>query len=105
MSKIKVDREGIVDSAKKMERHVSDIRSQMKQVKGLNDDLRASWEGMDRAIFDNKYDEMVKEKTTFDNYIKIIGQHADYLRKVDEIYRKAQEDAYNKANRIPKYWD
>ena len=100
MAKITVDRNKFSMAADKIEDHIQLMKNEMLLIKACKQELDGVWEGQDKIAFDAKYEELTNKKSTFDNYIKTLEGYANFIKNADELYRKAQEDAYNKACKI-----
>ena len=100
MAKIIVDRSEFKTAASKIEDHIKMMKNSMILAKSFNQDLNGIYDGKDKIDFQNKFESLFNKDSTFEAYIKTLEGYAAFIKNADELYRKAQEDAYNKASKI-----
>lgn len=100
MAKIRVNRSEFNKAASKIGTHLMTVRAEMMRAKILKLELKGGWEGKDELLFESKFDDLTKKGSTYDNYIKTLEGYQSFINNANELYRKAQEDAYNLARKI-----
>ncbi len=100
-SKIVVNRQKLKDRA----RDVREFADYLKNKKKTGYDITLitnNWKGEDADAFLMKWNELKNDSSAYNDAIKSLEAYAKYLEYAAEQYRKAQEDAYNRANRLPR---
>ena len=68
--------------------------------------LTSDWTGLDAQEFGGKWEGVDADDSTAVKFRKSLKSYGEALTACANEYQSAQEDAYNKANRLPKvlYW-
>lgn len=103
MANIKVDHKKFEQAAGAIEAYVSKHKSNMNAIENAVNSLGTCWHGADYAQFQREWQEIKGTGSTSDKMIRSLEQYADFLRFAANKYRSAQENAVNRADRLPKY--
>ena len=103
MTYIKVDHSKFESAASAIEEYIALMESKMNSVQGEVTILSSSWQGSDFIQFKTEFDKVDNDDSTYIQMKKSLESYAKYLRFAAEKYKKAQIDAVNRANSLPKY--
>lgn len=107
MAVVEVNHKILVEVADAIDSYCStqdrEMRSADADIKSM---LRSDWTGDDAQVFDYKWEGVDGKNSTSFTLKNSLENFRDGLRKCATLYKKAQEDSYNEANRLPKwlYW-
>lgn len=105
MSVIEVNHKSLRTVASAVNNYCSDQTAQMTVANAVvRTLLDAHWKGQDSVFFERRWKHVQDEKSTAERFKKTLKQFAKRLNACADVYQKAQEDAYNEANRLPKYF-
>lgn len=76
---------------------------EMNNAKEAVEQMLTEWNAADAVAFKNKWSEIDSNGSTASDVKKSIKVFSDALNASAEEYRKAQEDSYNEAYRLPRW--
>ena len=102
---IEVNHKTLTDVAKAIETYCEDQDSVMRSAKSaVSSMLLTDWVGEDATAFSTKWNEVDSDGSVTTQFKKSLLNYGECLKACSELYRKAQEDSYNEANRLPRWW-
>ena len=102
MSYIKVDHSKLESTATEVEEYVALLKRKMNDAQCRVSTLSSSWQGNDFAKFQEQFNQVYNEDSTYVQMIKELESYARYLRYAAEKDKKTQADAVDRARKLPK---
>ncbi len=68
----------------------------------VKDMLFTDWIGTDAQEFGKLWEGVDEKGSTANNFKESLKNYSDAVNACADVYQKAQENAYNRANRLPK---
>jgi len=102
-NEIKVNHNKLEAAAKEIDTYLSLHIGEMKKASGEVDTLSTSWKGDDSIQFRVNWSRLDDKGSTSEQMITALTDYAEFLHFSAQKYKKAQTDAINRANRIPKW--
>ena len=103
MPYIKVDHSRFEAAANAIDTYVKSLKNNMNSAKSEVNTMLSTWQGSDATVFKSKWDELTAADSTYKEMIKALETYADYLRFCAKEYKKAQTNAINRAEALPKW--
>lgn len=103
MAYIKVNHSKFDAAADAAEAHVRTLKKKMNQAEAEVMMLVKDWQGNDYGQFKAQWDTLNEKESTYKAMIDSLSSYAEFLRYAEEEYKKAQANAVNRANGLPKY--
>ena len=105
MALIEVNHKTLKEVAEAIDTYCETQDSEMKKAKSaVSNMLLKDWVGDDATAFQNKWNEVDSDGSVTTQFSKMLSNYAECLRANAELYRQAQEDSYNEATRLPRWW-
>ena len=101
--KIKVNHDKLEAAAKEIDVYITLHKGEMKKASGEVDVLATSWSGDDSTQFRVNWSRLDDKGSTSDQMLMALTDYAEFLHFSAQKYKKAQTDAINRANMIPKW--
>lgn len=102
MAKITVNHSEFEKTATAIETYISKHKKGMNSINGSVESMGSSWQGNDYKQVKKEWQEIKGTDSTSDRMLKTLGGYAEFLRYSEGMYKNAQADAINRANRLPK---
>lgn len=101
--KIKVNHSQFDKAADAIDCYTSKMNTKMNSADQNMKAMFASWNGVDSASFKAKWDTVNDADSTYGKMKKSLESYSKFLRSAGNKYKKAQADAINRANKLPKW--
>lgn len=102
MSSIDVNPNKIDAASKIIDSRVKSIKNKMGKATNQVSALSSSWVGKDYIQFKSQWDRVSDTSSTYAKTIKALESYSGYLKYASKKYSKAQTDAINRANSLPR---
>lgn len=103
MAYIKVDHSKFASTATTIDKYVTLMRNKMNSAQGEVATLSSTWQGADYTQFKTEFNRVDNNDSTHAQMLKALESYSNYLRFAAEKYKKAQTDAVNRANNLPRW--
>lgn len=104
MAKIEVNHQTLRNFASEITAYCDEQNQQMRAMDSAMDTLFSTgYKGSDALALKERWDAVGAPESTAIRFRDSLKNYAEALNATAEIYRSAQESAYNGANRLPKY--
>lgn len=103
MAYIKVDHSKFSSAAGAVDTYVNQLRTNMTKAGSEVDNMSSIWQGSDYTQFNNQWDKVTNKDSTYSEFVKALESYADFLNFAAEKYKKAQINAINRANGLPRW--
>ncbi len=100
MAKIDVDHAELEKAAKSVDQYVDFMKKGMLKMTGSIEELDRTWQGADSIQLKKEWSELEAKDSTSSKMAIALANYADSLRTAASMYKKAQADAVNRANRL-----
>ncbi len=102
MAYIKINHKKLESTAESIDKYVSFAKKKMKVAESEVLGLTSSWQGKDSDAFYTQFNKLNDGDSTYKKMNKSMEAYAKFLRYSAKEYQRAQEDAVNRANWLPK---
>lgn len=103
MAYIKVNHQQLENTAGVVEDYVKTLKNKMTSAQNEVNGLSSTWKGADYMAFKSRFNEVDDSDATHTKMVKALDSYAKYLRFAAGKYKKAQSDAVNRANLLPRW--
>lgn len=103
MAYIKVDHSKFKGIADAIDSYTELMKKKMKSSQNEVAALAFNWQGKDYTNFKERFAKLDDDDSSHKQMIKVLEAYASFLRYAEEKYKKAQADAVERANRLPRY--
>ena len=103
MAYIKVNHSKFESTANAVDKYVTLMKNKMRNAQNEVATLSSTWQGTDYTQFKAAFDRVDNGDSTHVQMLKALESYSKYLRFAAEKYKKAQTDAVNRANNLPKW--
>lgn len=101
--KIKVDHSKLESAAKEIDTYNQKMTSKMGKADKAVTNMMSTWKGNDAKAFKTKWDTVNDKDSTYGMMKKSLDNYSKYLKDASSKYKKAQADAINRANMLPRW--
>lgn len=102
--KIKVDHSQFEKTAKVIDEYTTKMSIKMSQADHSMIIMFSTWRGIDSTSYKNKWNTIKGDDSTYGKMKKSLESYSKFLYSAGNKYKKAQADAINRANKLPKWW-
>ena len=102
MANIKVNHRKLEIAANDVDNYVAVINNSMKTIDNELNSLGGSWQGEDYNVVLFEWNQMKAFDSTTGKMTESLKSYSEFLRFAADTYKKAQTDAVNLANKLPK---
>lgn len=101
--KIKVNHSQFDKAAQAIDTYTGKMKTQMNSADQNMKNMFSSWNGVDATSFKTKWDTVNDTDSTYGRMKKSLESYSKFLRTAGNKYKKAQADAINRANKLPRW--
>lgn len=101
--KIKVNHSQFDKTADAIDIYTGKMKTQMNSADQNMKAMLSTWKGVDATAFKNKWDAINDADSTYGKMKKSLESYSKFLRSTGNKYKRAQADAINRANRLPRW--
>ncbi len=102
MAYIRVDHAQLSATASEIDIYISLLKNRMASAQLEINQLTTNWQGADSAQFKSKWETVTDNQSTYSTLISQLESYANYLRYAAQEYSKAQNNAIERANALPR---
>ena len=102
MANIRVDHSVFERTASAVDECVNGAKAEMKSADATMGTLGSGWQGADYLNFKKQWDEVMNPNSAYKKYVDALESYAELLRFAAKEYKRAQADAVNRANSLPR---
>lgn len=103
MANVKVDYGQIENAVSVIETYITKHKNNMGKMNQSVTALGASWQCNDYSQLKSEWNQINSKDSTSGKMLQELDEYADFLRFAANKYKSAQNNAINRANRLPKY--
>ena len=103
MANITVDHDEFEVAAAAIDSYVAKHRKNMRSMNTAVESLGMSWAGVDYEQVKREWNQLDAAGSTSQRMIESLENYARALRAAAKKYRDAQSNAFNRANKLPRY--
>lgn len=100
--KIRVDHSKFVKTAKIIDDYTVEMKTKMDSADSEMESLFAFWVGNDSSSFRKKWNSVNDNSSTYGKMKKSLTNYSAFLKQIGEKYCRAQAEAINRANHLPR---
>lgn len=102
MAYIRVNHAQLSATASEIDAYISLLKSKMVSAQQEINQLTMNWQGSDSVQFKSQWGTVTDNQSTYYNLISQLESYANYLRYAAQEYSKAQKNAIDRANALPR---
>lgn len=103
MAYINVNHSKFSAASDAIDKYTSKLQNRMNTIQSEVNNLASTWEGSDYQQFKSKWNEAEQNGSTTMEMKKTLDEYSKYLKNACKKYKKAQVDAIDRANKLPKW--
>ena len=100
---ISVDRASLIQTASAIDEYLLFMKEQMELADSEVRLLETGWTGQDYQSFRNQWDKLTARDSAYAYLYEALRDYSELLCFAEEAYRKAQQNAADRANRLPRW--
>ena len=100
---IRVNHSKLEAAASAIEKYTSKMKTNMAKAKNEVNGLATTYQGADYTQFKDQWDQIVANDSNYTYMKKSFETYASFLRDAANKYKKAQANAINRANSLPRW--
>lgn len=94
MAQLNISIDELSNNVNMLRKNVEIIRSSLREIKRINDELQQCWIGDQIEIFQNKLDHC--EQMSISELTELCEKFSNYMEEVARIYRSTEEQLFSK---------
>lgn len=103
MANIRVYPSKLNSAATNIDNKVAIIKRKMSSSNNQVALLSSAWSGKDYDKFKARWEGIDENGSVYSKTIKSLESYSNYLKYAESKYKRAQSDAINRANRLPRW--